>query len=265
MAYAVVRGSTPYLHCRETAVVKKAIGTKKSRYMIKLGVNIDHIATIRQQRLGRYPDVLEAARVVKKSGAHGITIHLREDRRHIQEYDVWNVKKKVNIGLNLEMAATPWMVQFACTVKPQSVCLVPEKRRELTTEGGLDVYRMRHSLKPRVKSLQKAGIIVSMFINPVIKQVEASGSVGADCVELHTGSYASKRTKKELQLLRKAAEYAHKRGLTVNAGHGLDYDNVRPIISLPHMYELNIGFSIISRALFVGLEKAVKGMLQLLK
>ena len=233
--------------------------------MIKLGVNIDHIATIRQQRLGRYPDVLEAARVVKKSGAHGITIHLREDRRHIQEYDVWNVKKKVNIRLNLEMAATPWMVQFACTVKPQSVCLVPEKRRELTTEGGLQVVRQSKKLAPLIKKLHEAGIKVSLFVDPVVEQIKAAHRVGAHAVELHTGTYVNHPGARELKDLEVAAVIAHHLGLKLHAGHGIDYANVRTIMRLTHLEELNIGFSIVSRALFVGVDNAVREMINRLK
>lgn len=158
--------------------------------MIRLGVNIDHIANVRQQRKGMHPDVLEAARIVKQCGAYGITVHLREDRRHIQEKDVWNIRKKIKIRLNLEMAATSKMVRFACRVKPDSVCMVPEKRKELTTEGGLNVKKQKHSLCPKIAMLKKAGIRVSVFIDPIIEQVRASRYVGADDVELHTGRYA---------------------------------------------------------------------------
>lgn len=233
--------------------------------MTRLGVNIDHIAQVRQQRKGRYPDLLEAARVVQRCGAYGITVHLREDRRHVQEKDVWDIRKKVNIKLNLEMAATARMVRFALRVRPDSVCLVPEKRKELTTEGGLDVNKKKNALKATIKTFRKAGIRVSVFIDPVMRQVRAAGDVGAHDVELHTGTYAQKNNGLELRKLAVAARYAHEIGLGVNAGHGLDYSNIRPVLRLPYIEELNIGFSIVSRALFVGLEQAVKEMLRLLK
>ncbi len=233
--------------------------------MIKLGVNIDHVATLRQQRKERYPNVLEAARVVEKAGAYGITVHLREDRRHIQETDVRSINEKIGLKLNLEMAATPGMVGFACRVKPASVCLVPEKRQELTTEGGLDVLKKNKTLASRITALKDAGIKVSLFIDPSVRQVQAARRVGADCVELHTGSYAGKRGDEALKDLNLAAQRAHQTGLKVNAGHGLDYQNVKAICKLPHVAELNIGFSIIARAVFVGLSRAVQEMLEILK
>lgn len=231
--------------------------------MVKLGVNIDHVATLRQARLGSVPDPLEAAREVELAGAHGITVHLREDRRHIQDRDVILLKKNLKINLNLEMAVAPAIVDFACRVKPQDACLVPEKRKELTTEGGLDVAGQKAVVAHAVRRLKKAGISVSLFIDPSARQVEAARSVGADAVELHTGGYANLkgvRRAAELRKLIAAARLARENNLTLNAGHGLDYDNVRPVAQIHGMHELNIGFSIVARSLFVGLEKAVKEM-----
>lgn len=232
--------------------------------MIKLGINIDHVATLRQQRRGHYPDVLEAARVVEKAGAHSITVHLREDRRHIQEKDVAAINKCISIDLNLEMAGTSPMVAFACRLKPEKVCIVPEKREELTTEGGLNVVKNKKNLSLYIKKMKKAGIKVSLFIDPVIDQVKAAQRIGAHSVELHTGRYVNRPGAKELKYLEIAAEIAHHLGLNVHAGHGIDYTNIKTIGGLPHLEELNIGFSIISRALFVGLERAVKEMLHLI-
>ncbi len=231
--------------------------------MVKLGVNIDHVATLRQARLGRVPDPLDAAREVENAGAHGITVHLREDRRHIQDRDVILLKKNLKIDLNLEMAVAPAIVDFACRVRPHDACLVPEKRRELTTEGGLDVAGQKAKVANAVRRLKKAGISVSLFIDPSARQVEAARAVGADAVELHTGSYANfkgGRRAAELGRLIAAARLAREKNLTLNAGHGLDYDNVRPVARIRGMHELNIGFSIVARSLFVGLEKAVKEM-----
>lgn len=236
--------------------------------MIKLGVNIDHVATLRQARLGTFPDPLQAARIAKQAGADGITVHLREDRRHIQDRDVTGIKKAVKIKLNLEMSLAPAIVQFACKVKPHDVCLVPEKREELTTEGGLDVLSQQARVTNAVKRLKEAGISVSLFIDPSAGQIQAAKAAGADTVELHTGTYANASgaaQNRELVKLIRAAEAARKLGLTLNAGHGLDYDNVRPVAGIKGMNELNIGFSIIARSVFVGLPQAVKEMKALIR
>ncbi|MBN2145121.1 MAG: pyridoxine 5'-phosphate synthase [Candidatus Aureabacteria bacterium] len=236
--------------------------------MIKLGVNIDHVATIRQARGGKEPNPLEAAFICEKALAHSITVHLREDRRHIQPQDVASIKEHVLLPLNLEMALSSEIIRFALKIKPRSVTLVPEKRKELTTEGGLDVIENLPRIRQATKQFKKERILVSLFINPVKEQVEASAKSGAEFIELHTGDYANAATSenrnKELEKLKNAASYALKLGLNVNAGHGLNYTNVRDILSLPGLQELNIGHSIISRAVMVGLEQAVRDMLALM-
>lgn len=237
--------------------------------MANLGVNIDHIATLRQARFTPYPDLIEAAKICERSGAQGITVHLREDRRHIQDRDVYSLRKIVRTKLNLEMAATPQIVEIALKVVPDEVCLVPEKRRELTTEGGLDVWAQRRRLSGVVNRLKNKGILVSIFVDPEPKQVRAAKEVGADCVELHTGTYADAKGKarqlKELRKLKQAGKLAVDLGLRLNAGHGLNYDNVRPVARIPGMKDLNIGHSIISRSVFVGLAQAVREMKRLIK
>ncbi len=236
--------------------------------MVKLGVNIDHVATVRQARKGNFPDPLDAARVVQRAGADGITVHLREDRRHIQDRDVLAIRAQVRLPLNLEMAATPEMVAFARKARPHEVCLVPEKRQELTTEGGLSVASRVPDLKKKISSLKKAGIRVSIFVDPDPAQIRACKEAGADCVELHTGRYAETKgrsNEKEFAKLVSAGLLARQIGLVLNAGHGLDYANVRRVARLVGMNELNIGFSIISRALFVGLDRAVRDMKALIK
>jgi len=230
--------------------------------MKRLGVNIDHIATLRQQRKEGMPDLIEATKTVLHAGADGITIHLREDRRHIQDQDVLDVRKTAPY-LNLEMAATDEMVEIALKAQPNACCLVPEKREELTTEGGLDVIQFKNSLKPKISRLKEAGISVSLFVDPNMSQLDASKSVGADIVELHTGHYAQLTgtdRDRELFEIIKSADHAHSIGLTVHAGHGLDLSNVQDIAKIDVIEELNIGFSIVSRALFVGLESAVQEM-----
>ena len=230
---------------------------------IKLGVNIDHIATLRQARAGNFPDVLKAALTAESAGADGITAHLREDRRHIQDRDILLLKNKIKTKLNLEMAATEAMVSFACQVRPSDVCLVPERRQELTTEGGLNAIALKKDLEKKVQRLKKAGISVSIFIDPNVRQIQAAYRLGASAVELHTGTYAnadSRARQKELQKLKVAAECARWYGLVLNAGHGLDYENVSAIVKIPEMNELNIGFSIISESVFVGLYQAVQKM-----
>jgi len=231
--------------------------------MIKLGVNIDHVATIRQARRTAYPDVIEAAKAAERGGADGITVHLREDRRHIQDYDVDVLRRCVTTKLNLEMAASHAMVQKACLVGPHDVCLVPERREELTTEGGLDVAGQLDTLGRAVAALRAAGICVSLFIDPDFRQVEAAKRLHADAVEIHTGAYAdaSPATRSaELERVRAAAQRALAVGLIVNAGHGLTLDNVAPIAGLSGLHELNIGHSIVADALFVGIEAAVRRM-----
>lgn len=233
--------------------------------MFRLGVNIDHVATLRQARRTVYPSLVEAAALCERAGAHGITIHLREDRRHIQDADVYALRKTLATRMNLEMANNPDIVAVALEVKPDEVCMVPERREELTTEGGLDVAGQRRELAPVVASLREAGVSVSMFIDPDLRQVEASAEIGAPYIELHTGAYAEHtRSERELELGRlvAAAKRAHELGLKVNAGHGLSLDNIGPILKIPHLDTLNIGHSIVCRALFVGMEQAVREMLE---
>ena len=236
--------------------------------MIKLGVNIDHIATLRQARKGAEPNPLEAAFICEKAGAHGITLHLREDRRHIQDRDVYFIREQVLLPLNLEMALNPEIIKIALAVCPSTVCLVPEKRQELTTEGGLDVVANKKEITALVARMHKKGIGVSLFINAHEAQVRASAETGADYVELHTGEYANAKTRKtlseELAKLESAAQSAHNTGLIVNAGHGLNYQNTPAILHLEGLHELNIGHSIISRSLITGLYQAVSDMRLLL-
>jgi pyridoxine 5-phosphate synthase len=245
--------------------------------MPQLGLNIDHVATLREARyrhwkrgLAPEPNVLEAARLAEQAGVDAITVHLREDRRHIQEADVRELSRGILIPLNLEMAATPAMTRQALLIKPEEVCLVPESREEVTTEGGLDVAADERRLKGVTQKLQSAKIEVSAFIDADLKQVEAAHRIGARSVELHTGTYANATTlrqrRKELARHGRAAAFAHEWGLRVNAGHGLHYCNVREYIEdVPHLHTLNIGHSIVSRAIFVGLNQAVSEMLKLLR
>ena len=229
-----------------------------------LGVNIDHVATIRQARGTRYPQPVYAAMEAEQGGADGITIHLREDLRHIQKDDVRLIKQTILTRLNLEMALTQEMLTFACAVKPQYVCLVPEKREELTTEGGLNLMIKQEEISAAQKTLHKEGIILSLFIEPRQEQLDAACKIGAPFVELHTGAYANAtdnaERQKELRIIIDSVHYAHKLGLKVNAGHGLNYQNVTAIARIPHLYELNIGHSIVARALFVGMRRAVREM-----
>lgn len=230
---------------------------------MKLGVNIDHIATLRNARGGTEPDVLHAAMICEIAGAFGITTHLREDRRHIKDKDVETIKENINIPLNLEMAPTKEMQEIALKIKPHSCCLVPEKRREVTTEGGLNAHKQIEYLKEYIKPLHDAGILVSLFINPVPRQIRAAAQIGADYAELHTGSYANAKgeeQEKEFQKLKKAAKHLNRLGVKVNAGHGLNYQNVHRMKEIPELCELNIGHSIISLAVFEGLETAVRKM-----
>ena len=231
---------------------------------IKLGVNIDHIATLRQARMGLEPDLIKAAKIVESAGADGIVVHLREDRRHIQDRDVEILRKMVKTKLNLEMSINSQIVDIACRIKPDMSTLVPEKREELTTEGGLDVLSHKSKIKRAIKKLHSAGIKVSLFIDPDKKQIDAAAQAGAKIIELHTGRYAEAKTKRlrnhYLNQLKAAACYAHSRGFLVNAGHGLDYENVQPVAKLPFIEELNIGYSIICRSVFAGLASAVRQM-----
>jgi pyridoxine 5-phosphate synthase len=241
--------------------------------MLKLGVNIDHVATLREARYrGRErgePDPIEAALICESAGAQGITAHLREDRRHIQDRDIRQLRQVIKTRLNLEMANVPEIVAIALEIKPDIVCLVPERRTEVTTEGGLDVAQYWLSLAETCKRMRDAGIEVSLFIAPDAAQVEAAARVGSQFIELHTGAFAENFHRKreravELERLIAAANQAHSLGLRVNAGHGLNYQNLATLRQVPHLVELNIGHSIISRAIVVGLATAVREMLLLM-
>jgi pyridoxine 5-phosphate synthase len=242
--------------------------------MLKLGVNIDHIATLREARYrGRddgEPDPIEAAIICEAAGAHGITAHLREDRRHIQDRDIWKLREVVKTRLNFEMANSPEIVAIALKVKPGIVCLVPERRAEVTTEGGLDAAAHEQSLSETRKKMDDAGIEVSLFIAPDLAQVEAAARIKAGFIELHTGAFSEKFHEKrgrneELGRLIAASNRAHELGLKINAGHGLNFENLSVLHIVPHLIELNIGHSIVSRALKTGLETAVKEMLKLME
>lgn len=236
--------------------------------MIYLGVNIDHIATLRQARKTRYPSVVEAALAAETAGADSITLHLREDRRHIQDEDVEILHRVLKTRMNLEMAVTEEMIDIAERINPQDVCLVPEKREELTTEGGLDVAGQVDKIRSACTRLKEAGIRVSLFIDADTKQLEAARECGAPVVEIHTGHYADLEEPavklQELDRIRKAVSYGLGLGLTVNAGHGLTYHNVQPIAAIPGVHELNIGHAIVAQAIFVGWEKAVSEMKRLM-
>ena len=235
---------------------------------MKLGVNIDHIATLRQARRGRLPDPAEAACVCERAGADSIVCHLREDRRHVQDRDVRRLQAAVATHLNLEMSMAEDVIRVALAVRPRQVTLVPERRRELTTEGGLDVVRLANRLTTVVDRFTKAGIDVSLFVDPSAAQLKAAQRTGARIIELHTGRFANAKTAaaraRQLEALRRAVEQGRALGLLVAAGHGLDYDNVEPVLELPGIEELNIGYAIIVRALSVGLEQAVQEMAHLI-
>lgn len=235
---------------------------------MKLGVNIDHIATLRNARMGLEPSVLDGALIAQNAGACQITTHLREDRRHIRDEDVFLLKEKLSVPINLEMAATIEMEEIALKLLPNSCCIVPEKRLEVTTEGGLDVVRFEEKIKKMNGALQNKGILISLFIDADIAQVEAAKRTGAEFVEFHTGFFANAYLKgdyqNELNKLKNAAKYAQSLGIKVNAGHGLNYENVKCMKEIEGLIELNIGHSIISRALFVGLDKAVREMIELI-
>jgi pyridoxine 5-phosphate synthase len=240
-----------------------------------LGVNIDHVATLRQARYAggidahnAEPDVSAAAVICERAGASGITIHLRADRRHIQDADVFRLREQLTTKMNLEMGNTPEILEIALRVKPAEVCLVPEHRREVTTEGGLDVAGQFDALKPTVARLQSAGIRVSMFIEPARAQIEASHRLGAEIVELHTGAFANatgEAQRTELVRIHEASVFGHGLGVQVNAGHGINYTNIALIRTVPHLAELNIGHSIVARAVFSGLDAAVRDMLAAMK
>ena len=240
---------------------------KSSVGSIALGVNIDHVATVRQARRARFPDPLLAALVAEQAGADRITLHLREDRRHIVDRDVERFAMSLTTHMNLEMAATEEMIAIATRIRPSDVCLVPEKRAEVTTEGGLDVIGGGAALRSSIAALTAAGIRVSLFVDPDLKQIEQAAAVGAPVIELHTGAYAeadAKARSGELRRIKAAARAGVELGLVVNAGHGLDYHNVQPVAAIPEISELNIGFAIIARAIFCGLDPAVREMKRLM-
>jgi pyridoxine 5-phosphate synthase len=236
--------------------------------VVRLAINVDHVATVRQARRGAEPDPVTAAALAELGGAQGIVVHLREDRRHIQDRDVEILRKTVKTRLNLEMAATKEMVETALAVKPDIVTLVPEKRQELTTEGGLDVVLYEDALRSAVKTLHDGGILVSLFINPDPRQVKTAHKLDADCVELHTGMFSEARSfvqrQDEFERLETAAKLAHKLGLAILAGHGVDYQNIYWLRNLPEVEEFSIGHAVIARAMLVGMERAVREMLALL-
>ena len=232
--------------------------------MPKLGVNVDHVATLRQQRGGELPSPVWAAKEAQAAGADSIVCHLREDRRHIQDRDLWGIQRAVRIPLNLEMAAHPEIVRIACRLKPQQATLVPERRQELTTEGGLDLFKDRARLEETLRRMGAAGIRVSLFLDPDPRQIRAAAALGAPMIEIHTGRYADSgdeaQRRARLQAIRVAAELARRKGIIVAAGHGLDYGNVRAVAKIRGIEELNIGFSIVARAVEVGFRRAVKEM-----
>lgn len=239
------------------------------KQIILLGVNIDHVATLRQARGTRYPEPVQAALVAEQAGADSITAHLREDRRHIQDRDIYLLKDMLHSKLNLEMAVTDAMIEIALRVKPQACCLVPERREELTTEGGLDVLAAPRKMRDACQALAAAGVEVSLFIDPELAQIDAAVEAGAPVIELHTGRYADAKTPaeqmRELQRIQHAAEHAYRAGLQVNAGHGLNMHNVAAICRIVQIVELNIGHSIIAQAVFSGLAQAVRDLKQAMR
>jgi pyridoxine 5-phosphate synthase len=234
---------------------------------LELGVNIDHIATLRQARFTPYPSILDAISLIEAAGADAITLHLREDRRHIQDADVYAVRKHLNSRMNLEMAVTDEMLAIAKDVMPEDVCLVPEKREELTTEGGLDIIRHFDRTQKVTQALNEVGIQVSLFIEPNIEQIKKVAEIGAPKIELHTGTYANatgEAKQDEFQRIIAATEFAQAEGIQVNAGHGLDYQNTHAIAAIPQLRELNIGHAMIARAIFVGIKAATEEMLAIM-
>lgn len=236
---------------------------------MRLAINIDHIATVRNARGGSVPDPVEYARIAERAGADGIVCHLREDRRHIRDGDVRMLRKIITTKLDLEMAATPEIISVALSVKPDLVTLVPEKREELTTEGGLDVYRLQKTLKRVIRQFHDNDIPVSLFVDPDTKQINTSKDIEADFIELHTGDYANARSKvafdKHTRKIKEMASLGRKLGMCVNAGHGLDYENIKPIACIREIEEVSIGHAVIVRALYVGFERAIREMLKLTK
>ena len=237
--------------------------------MIKLGVNIDHVATLRQARGTTYPDPVEAALIAESAGADAITLHLREDRRHIQDADVVTLRRALKTRMNLESAVTSEMIDFSIQIKPHDICLVPERREELTTEGGLDVVKYFNQVKQACNRLAQSNIRVSLFVDANAEQIDASAQAGAPVIEIHTGRYADaldqKDQHKELSNIQNMVAFGLQKGLQVNAGHGLHYQNVQPIAAIDGVSELNIGHAIVGRAVFVGLAQAVKEMMQLMQ
>jgi len=235
---------------------------------LRLGVNIDHVATIRNARGGRFPDPTRAAKLAVKAGADGITAHLREDRRHIADKDIARLASGLSVPLNLEMAATEEMLDIALRHRPRAACIVPEKREERTTEGGLDVFGAKKTLEPFVDKLSRAGIRVSMFVEPDVRQLQAAKEIGAPVVELHTGSYCERADplarEIELDRITAAAEIAEEMGLECHAGHGLTFETVAPVAAIPSIVELNIGHFLIGEAIFIGLERSIKEMRRLM-
>ncbi|MDI6767673.1 MAG: pyridoxine 5'-phosphate synthase [Bacteroidota bacterium] len=236
---------------------------------MRLSINIDHIATLRNARGGNVPDLTEAALICEHAGADGIVCHLREDRRHIRDNDVKVLRKNISTKLDLEMAAIPEIINTALQIKPDLVTLVPEKRQELTTEGGLDVFRLQSSLKKCILQFHERGILVSLFVDPLRKQIEAAKKINADMIEIHTGEYVNAKSeeskKKHIERICKMAIFGRQIGLGVNAGHGLNYENIRPIAKIKEIEEVSIGHAIIVRAISVGLELAVREMIMLVK
>lgn len=236
---------------------------------MRLCINIDHIATLRNARGGVIPDPIESAHIAELAGADGIVCHLREDRRHIKDADVWKLRRTITTKLDLEMAATPEIIIIALRVKPDMVTLVPEKRRELTTEGGLNVIHLKKSLRKTIDRFHARGISVSVFIDPIREQIEAAKEIGSDMIEIHTGDYAnaptSRRKRRHLVIINQMAKFAKTLDLGVNAGHGLDYSNIKPIAAMKEIDEVSIGYAIIVRAMFAGLEEAVREMVRLVK
>jgi pyridoxine 5-phosphate synthase len=239
---------------------------KKANYL-RLGVNIDHVATVRNARGGNNPDPLRAALIAQKSGADGITAHLREDRRHISDADILLLKENIDLPLNFEMAATQEMLDIALKLQPNAACIVPEKRTEVTTEGGLDIIKIKSKLAIYIQKLQTRNIKVSLFLEPDLKIIKLAKELGVDIIEFHTGKYANKEGKEqeiELSKIIKAVNYAHKLGIECHAGHGLDYENVVNIAKITELKELNIGHFLIGESLFIGLDQAIKKMQQII-
>ena len=236
---------------------------------MKLGVNIDHVATLRQARGGEQPDPAQAAKICEKAGAHSVVMHLREDRRHVQDADLYRVQEAVSIRLNLEMSIAPPIVKIAKKLQPHQATFVPEKRLERTTEGGLDLFQKTEKIARCIRTLQEREIQVSLFIDPDRRQIAAAKQLGADAVEFHTGDYADQKSssgaRREIERLKKAVAYAGEFGITAHAGHGLDYENVRALTNIKGLVEFNIGYSIVTRALWVGLEEAVREMRRLIE